>query len=99
MPNQVFLSYRHESLEHARAVRRLGELLRQVKIPVALDQFYLEEHPGEPDLGWPKWCEDCANKSACVLVIASAGWFAAYDGEGEPGIGGYGAAVEAALFR
>jgi hypothetical protein len=85
MLNQVFLSYRHESLEHARAVRRLGQLLRQAEIPVALDQFYLDANPGGPDEGWPKWCEDCAYKSACVLIIASEGWFAAYDKAAEPG--------------
>lgn len=39
MFQQVFISYRLESPEHARAVRRLGELLRQAKIPVALDKF------------------------------------------------------------
>src|SRR6516165_934759 len=80
----VFISYRHESPEHARAVRRLAELLRQAKIPVALDQFYLDEFPGGPDLGWPKWSEDCANESACVLIVGSAGWFAAYDKSPEP---------------
>lgn len=99
MQNHVFISYRHESPEHARAVRRLGELLRQANIPVALDQFYLDEHPGGPDLGgWPKWCEDCANESASVLIIASEGWFAAYDKTAERG-NGLGAATEADLFR
>lgn len=98
MANQVFISYRHESPEHSRAVRRLGELLRQAKIPVALDQFYLDEHPGGPDLGWPKWCEDCANESRCVLIICSEGWFDAYDKKSPPGIG-MGAATEADLFR
>lgn len=98
MRNQVFISYRHESSEHYRAVRRLGELLRQAGIPVMLDQFYLEEHPGGPDEGWPKWCEDCANESACVLIIASEGWFAAYNKTGPPGQG-LGAATEADLFR
>src|SRR5258705_353953 len=97
MLNQVFLSYRHENPEHARGVLRLGELLRQAKIPVALDQFYLNDHPGGPNEGWPKWCEDCANNSACVLIVASEGWFAAYDKESEPG--GLGAATEADLFR
>jgi SEFIR domain-containing protein len=95
----VFISYRHESLEHARAVKRLGELLRQAKIPVALDQFHLDEHPGGPDVGgWPRWCEDCANESACVLIIASEGWFAEYENKGPPG-GGFGVAAEARLFR
>jgi hypothetical protein len=95
----VFISYRHESLEHAQAVRRLGESLRQAKIPVALDQFYLEEHPGGPDLGgWPKWCEDSASQSACVLIIASEGWFAAYEKTGPRGLG-LGAGTEADVFR
>ncbi|MHB9009178.1 MAG: SEFIR domain-containing protein, partial [Limisphaerales bacterium] len=96
---QVFVSYRHESPEHARAVRRLGELLRQAKLPVVLDQFFLDDHPGGPDEGgWPKWCEDCANESACVLIIASEGWFTAYqDPNSVPG--GVGAASEARLFR
>lgn len=99
MLNQVFISYRHESPEHVRAVRRLGELLREAKIPVALDQFFLDEHPGGPDLGgWPKWSEDCANESACVLIIASDGWFGAYD-RTAPAAGGFGAATEADLFR
>ncbi len=99
MLTQVFLSYRQESPEHARAVRRLGELLRQANLPVMLDQFYLEENPGGPnDGGWPKWCEDCANQSACVVIIGSEGWFTAYQ---EPGTapGGCGAASEARLFR
>jgi len=73
MLQHVFISYRHESDEHTRAVRRLGELLRQANIPIALDQFHADDHPGGPDLGWPKWCEDCANQSACVLIIGSEG--------------------------
>lgn len=98
MLKQVFISYRHESPEHSRAVRRLGESLRQAGIPVLLDQFYLEEYPGGPRDGWPKWCEDCATKAECVLIVASEGWFAAYNKEGIAGIG-LGAATEADLFR
>jgi len=94
----VFISYRHESPEHGRAVRRLGELLRQANIPVALDQFYLDEFPAGPDLGWPKWCEDHANESVCALIIGSEGWFSAYEKTGQPGVG-LGAATEADLFR
>jgi hypothetical protein len=97
MLNQLFISYRHERPEHVRAVLRLGELLRQSGIPVALDQFYLYDHAGGPNEGWPKWCEDCANNSACVLIIASEGWFAAYNKATEPG--GLGSATEADLFR
>lgn len=97
MLNQVFISYRHESSEHSRAVRRLGEMLRQAGLPVVLDQFYLEDYPGGPDEGWPQWCQKCANESACVLIVASKGWFAAYNDEEPPGEG-LGAATEADLF-
>jgi hypothetical protein len=95
---QVFISYRQESPDHARAVRRLGELLRQAKLPVMLDQFFLAEHPGGPNEGWPKWCDNNANNSGCVIIIGSEGWFAAYDGNAPPHVG-LGAAAEADLFR
>ncbi|HET9282141.1 MAG TPA: SEFIR domain-containing protein [Candidatus Angelobacter sp.] len=98
MRDQVFISYRHESPEHSRAVRRLGEMLRQTGLPVILDQFYLEDHPGGPDEGWPKWCDDCTTQSECVLVVGSKGWFAAYDKTEPPGQG-LGAATEADLIR
>ncbi len=98
MNKQVFISYRQESPEHGRAVRRLGELLKQAGLPVLLDQFYMDDHPGGPNEGWPKWCEDAANQSECVLIIGSPGWFAAYDNTGPAGVG-RGAASEAALFR
>jgi hypothetical protein len=83
MLNQVFRSYRHESPEHAHAVRRLDELLQQSKIAMALDQLLLDDYPGGPDEGWPKWCKDRANDSACALIIASEGWFAAYNKHGD----------------
>ena len=98
MSQQVFISYRQESPAHARAVRRLGELLRQAQLPVALDQFYLDDNPGGPAEGWPKWSQDGANQSACVLVIGSAGWFAAYEGN-SPSEVGRGAASEAHIIR
>jgi hypothetical protein len=98
MNNHVFLSYRSHSREHSEAVRRLGEILRKANLPVYLDQFYLDEHPGGPNEGWPKWCEDAANHSACVLIIASDGWFEAYDGTA-PKMEGRGAATEAAIIR
>jgi hypothetical protein len=99
MLKQVFLSYRQESPGHARAVRRLGELLRQASLPVVLDQFYMDENPGGPnDGGWPKWCEECATQSSCVVVIGSEGWFTAYD-DSSSVPGGFGAASEARLFR
>jgi hypothetical protein len=95
--NHVFLSYRLESDDHAEAVRTLGEQLKAANLPVELDQFYIEVNPGGPDEGWPKWCEDRAEKSACVLIVCSKGWFDSYRKEGSPSLG-LGAAQEAAVF-
>lgn len=95
--NHVFLSYRHESDDHAKAVRTLGEMLKAADLPVELDQFYIEDHPGGPNETWPKWCEDRAVKSACVLIVCSKGWFDSYRMEGQVRTG-LGAALEAAIF-
>jgi hypothetical protein len=95
--NHIFLSYRHESDDHAKTVRNLGEKLKAAGLPVELDQFYIDDYPGGPDEGWRKWCEDRAEKSACVLIVSSKGWFDSYRKEGTPGQG-LGAALEAAVF-
>ena len=79
-------------------MRRFALLMRQSNIPVELDQLYLDEHPGGPDEGWPKWCADRANKCEAVLIIGSHGWFATYERTEAPGVG-CGAAAEAALFE
>ena len=68
------------------------------ELKLQMDQLYLDQNPGGPNEGWPKWCEDRAVESACVLVIPSEGWFAAYDGTAQP-LEGCGAATEAGLFR
>jgi len=95
--NHVFVSYRQESVQHSAAVRRFAETLR-AKIPaVSLDQFFREMNPAGPNEGWRKWCEDNAEKSACVLIVCSKGWFDAYRQEGPPHAG-MGAAWEAAIF-
>src|SRR5258707_1376765 len=80
--NQVFLSYRHENEAHSKLVRNLAEKLRAEGHLVALDQFLKDKHAGGPDDGWRKWSERCAEKSSCVLIICSKGWFDSYRGEG-----------------
>jgi len=95
--NQAFISYWHESPEHARAVRRLGELLRQAQIPVMFDRFFLDKNPSGPDIGWSTWYRECAAQSQRVLIVASEGWFAAYD-ENDP-LPGSDAAVLREMLR
>jgi hypothetical protein len=65
---------------------------------MAMDQLCLEQCPGGPDEGWPKWCQDQAGDSTCVLIVASEGWFAAFEKTQSAGIG-LGAAAEADIVR
>ena len=96
--NHVFISYRHESDTQAAKVRAFAESLKNVGLPVAFDQVYVEENAGGPDEGWPKWCVEHAKTSACVLIVCSKGWFDAADGQGVEGEG-LGVAAEAMIFQ
>lgn len=95
--NQVFLSYRQENDAHVALVRNLATRLRDQKFPLAFDQFVKEERPGGPDENWLRWAERCAEKSSCVLIVCSKGWFDSYRGHG-PAHSGMGAALEAEIF-
>ena len=102
MPNQVFISYRRENDAHVERVRRLAVQLRAADLAVTFDEFYLEANPGGPDEKWSRWCIEQAKESACVLIVGSRGWYAAFDPtsttpEGEPG--GWGAAAEANVIQ
>lgn len=102
MPNQVFISYRRENDAHVERVRRLASRLREAGLPVAFDEFYLEANPGGPDEKWSRWCIEQAKESACVLMVGSRGWYAAFDPksitpDAEPG--GWGAAAEANVIQ
>ena len=95
--NHVFISYRHESDAYGAKVRAFAESLKTEGLPVALDQFYLDEQAGGPDEGWPKWCIEHAKTSACVLIVCSKGWFDAASGQGPQGQG-LGVAAEARII-
>jgi hypothetical protein len=51
-PPRVFISYSHESEEHADRVLALADRLRAEGIEATLDQYEIS-----PDEGWPMWCE------------------------------------------
>lgn len=96
MLNQIFISYRHESPQHAERVRWLAEQLRSRGLTVALDQFLLEASPGGPPEKWSTWSLRQAADSSCVLIVGSPGWYAAYSNpESLPENVGLGAAAEA----
>lgn len=60
--SQVFISYRQTDDEQRQRVRAFGERLRRCGIHVVLDQFFLDENPGGPNDGCPKWSSDRALK-------------------------------------
>lgn len=92
--SQVFISYRQTNNEQKQRVRAFAERLRSTGIEVILDQFFLDDNPGGPNDGWPKWSSDRASKTDYVLIIGNQAWFHCFDGSQSPGTG-LGAAREA----
>ncbi|HZJ65657.1 MAG TPA: SEFIR domain-containing protein [Kofleriaceae bacterium] len=97
--SSVFLSYRHETDAHRDHVRALAERLEAAKVTVVLDALAQERefHGGGPDEGWVRWSQTQAGMQR-VLIVASPGWIACYEGTQQPGLA-LGAAAEAAIIR
>lgn len=92
-PREVFISYSHDSPEHANRVLELASQLRENGIPITLDQW--EESPPE---GWPRWMEIHVADADFVLVICTERYNRRFNGEEEPGLG-LGVRWEANLIR
>jgi len=78
----VFISYSHDSPEHADRVLALADQLIQDGIDCTLDQY--ETSPPE---GWPKWMDRHIAKSDFVIVICTETYYRRVMGEEEPGKG------------
>jgi hypothetical protein len=76
----VFISYSHDSLEHARRVMGLAERLRKDGVDAQLDQYVA----GTPERGWPRWMEDQLDSSEFVLVICTETYRQRFLGREEP---------------
>jgi SEFIR domain/Carboxypeptidase regulatory-like domain len=77
---RVFISYSHDSLEHARRVMGLAERLRKDGVDAQLDQYVA----GTPARGWPRWMEDQLDSSEFVLVICTQTYRQRFLGREEP---------------
>jgi hypothetical protein len=77
---RVFISYSHDSLEHARRVMGLAERLRKDGVDAQLDQYVA----GTPARGWPRWMEDQLDSSEFVLVICTETYCQRFLGREEP---------------
>jgi len=96
--SEVFLSYRQTDDDHRQRVRAFGKQLRRCGIDVILDQFFLDENPGGPNDGWPKWSSDRALTTQYVLIVGTEAWFQCFENTQAPGTG-LGAACEAQDIR
>src|SRR5512135_3072941 len=80
---QMFLSYSHDSAEHAARVLALADALCDLGIDVILDRYV---HPA-PDEGWPRWMERNLDAADFVLMVCTATYRRRVRGEEESGQG------------
>ena len=80
--NKIFISYSHDSREHADRVLALANRLRAEGVDCVLDQY--EESPAE---GWTRWMDQQIRSAEFVLMICSEIYGKRVNGEEEPGAG------------
>ncbi len=91
-PPIVFISYSHDSPEHADGVLELSDHLRADGIDCVLDQY--EVSPAE---GWPRWMDRQIRAADFVLMICTPTYYRRVMGEEEPDKG-HGVAWESTLI-
>jgi hypothetical protein len=79
---EVFISYSHDNVEHARRVLDLSNKLRSAGIDCVLDQ-YEKSPPG----GWPRWMDKKIRDAHYVLMIITETYYKRVMGEEETGKG------------
>ena len=80
---KVFISYSHDSPEHADRVLALADALRHGGIEVILDQYV---HPA-PDEGWPRWTDTHLDEAKFILMVCTETYRRRVMGQEEPGKG------------
>jgi hypothetical protein len=65
-PPKVFISYSHDSDEHAERVLALADQLTEDGLDVILDQY-----DPNPDVGWPLWMETHLDAADFVLMVCT----------------------------
>lgn len=81
-PPKVFISYSHDSHEHADRVLGLANRLRAEGIDSALDQY--ETSPPE---GWPRWMDRQVDESDFVLMVCTQTYYRRVMDREEAGVG------------
>src|SRR5512135_3911605 len=81
---RVFLSYSHDSAEHAARVLDLANALRRDGSDVILDRYL---QPRGPEEGWPLWMDRNIRDADFVLLVCTATYLRRVMSEEEPGLG------------
>jgi SEFIR domain len=81
-PPKVFISYTHDSNEHADRVLHLANQLRRDGIDADVDQY----HHSPPE-GWPRWMDRRIIWADFVFVVSTSAYLARVMGTEEPGKG------------
>jgi len=89
---KVFISYSHDSPEHADRVLALSDRLRADGIDCVLDQYELS-----PSEGFPRWMDRQIRATDFVLMICTPTYYRRVMGEEKPG-SGMGVAWESTLI-
>lgn len=70
-PPRVFISYSHDSPEHAERVLALARQLRGDGIDARFDRFVADSPQGPPE-GWPHWCAEQILAADVTLLVCTA---------------------------
>jgi hypothetical protein len=82
-PPKVFISYSHDSAEHAELVLRFTERFRKDGIDAQIDQYV----GGRPPEGWPRWMLDKLDWADFVLLICTESLYRRFRGKDDTDIG------------
>jgi WD40 repeat protein len=74
--HRVFISYSHDSKEHAAKVLELAKRLRSDGIDAVLDQYEVS-----PPQGWPRWVQEQIRAARFVLVVCTKRYRRVMEGE------------------
>ena len=77
---KVFISYSHDSPEHAERVLTLSDRLRQDGIDSHIDQYEVS-----PPKGWPRWMVNKVEWADFVLVVCTETYQQRFKGKAPAG--------------
>jgi hypothetical protein len=79
---KVFISYSHDSSDHAERVLALSDKLRQEGIDCHIDQYEVS-----PPEGWPRWMENRIEWADFVVVVCTETYNLRFRGKAPSGQG------------